>query len=249
MDLGVGALCYLSPVLATLGYLDQALTKAREALALAQELSHPFSQAFAVFWVGDIHSVRGESQAALEGSEALVALSNEHGFPYWAGVGAFMRARSLADRGQLQEGIAGMRAVLEAMRSAAAVMGWHAHGRAGQVEEGLRLIAEAWECVARTGECLHEPSLHRLEGELLLALSEDNQARAEGSFRNALEIARRRSAKLSELAVTLSLSRLRQKQGRKEEARRMLAAIYGWFTEGFDTKPLEEARALLKELS
>ena len=123
-----------------------------------------------------------------------------------------------------------------------------AYAKAGRAEEGLAVQAEALEVVHRNGERLSETGLYVLKGWLLLARSGDNQAEAESCFRHAIDIARRQSAKSSELQAATSLSRLWQQQGKKDEARQMLAEIYGWFTEGFDTKNLQEAKAFLEEL-
>ena len=123
------------------------------------------------------------------------------------------------------------------------------HGKAGQREEGLTVFAEALTAVEETGMHLYEPELYRLKGEFLLALAPENHAEPEACFRLALLAARQQSAKSLELRAVMSLSRLYQKQGKTAEARRMLAEIYGWFTEGFDTTDLQEAKALLEVIS
>jgi tetratricopeptide (TPR) repeat protein len=120
---------------------------------------------------------------------------------------------------------------------------------AGEVEEGLAVVAEAVEFVVKTGERMAEAELHRVKGELLSARTPADQAGAEASFRDALEIARRQRAKLWELRAAMSLARLWQRQGRKDEARELLAPVYDWFTEGFDTRDLKEAKALLDDLA
>jgi predicted ATPase len=256
-DPAVWALVNLSLALFALGYPDQAIARNRKALALAQELSHPFSQATALLYASGIHLLRGESQAALEMAEAAIALSGDHGFLQFAGMAAFYRAAALAEEGQLHEGIAGMRAIVEAIRASGvelaspwflAVMA-EAHGRAGQAEEGLALIAEAREIVAKAGERMHEATVYREQGELLLTRSPSDPAGAEAAFGEALEVARRQSARSPELRAATSLARLWQQQGRKKEARELLAPVTDWFTEGFDTRDLKEARALLEELA
>jgi len=170
---------------------------------------------------------------------------------------AFQRAAALAELGQLQEGIAGMRTILEAFRASGTQMGspWflaalaEAHGRAGQAEEGLALLAEAQGIVTKTGERNAETAVHRLKGELLLARSPSDPVEAEASFREAFDVAHRQSAKSAELRAATSLARLWQEQGREQEARELLAPVYDWFTEGFDTRDLKEAKALLEELA
>jgi predicted ATPase len=135
------------------------------------------------------------------------------------------------------------------------VMLAESYGKAGRIEEGLAAVTEAMAAVADTGARLHESGLYRLKGELLRQKAEDEgqrariEAEAEACFLKALEISRRQSAKSMELRTAMSLSRLWQHQGKKTEARRLLAEIYDWFTEGFDTPDLLEAKALLEELS
>jgi predicted ATPase len=257
MDPGVSALVYLAWVLDALGYRDQALAKSREALDRTQEISHLFSQAWALYGALSLNMFRGEFSVALEPTEALIALSSEHGFPFWVGAGTFIRASAAAELGEPEEAIATMRAVMEGMRSTGAVMGSpfmladlaRAHGRAGQAQEGLALIAEAQEFMAKTGERDSHADLHCIRGELLLARTASDPTEAEASFREALDVARGRSQKSAELRAATSLARLWQQQGRREEARDLLAPIYEWFTEGFDTQDLKDAKALLEELA
>jgi predicted ATPase len=124
-----------------------------------------------------------------------------------------------------------------------------AYGRGGKADEGLAILAEALGGVEKTGICFYEPEMHRLKGELLLACAPRNPADAEACFRQAIATARRQSARSWELRAVLSLIRLYQQQGKEAEARPMLAEIYGWFTEGFDTVDLQEAKALLQVIS
>jgi predicted ATPase len=256
-DPGSRTLGYLALTLWQLGYPEQALRRSQESLALARELSHPFTQANALVIANNVHRLRGESRGVLEGAEALTALSNEHGFLQWMGVGTFQRSLALADQGQLQEGIAGMRAFVEAMRAGGTLLGFplilaflgEAHGNAGQPEEGLALLDEAQGLVAKTGERAFEAEVYRVKGELLLTRSPSDPAGAEAAFREALEVARRQSAKSWELRAATSLARLWQRQGKRDEARDLLAPVYAWFTEGFDTRDLKDAKALLEELA
>ena len=122
-------------------------------------------------------------------------------------------------------------------------------GQTGQAAEGLTLLAEALAQAHKAGESWTEAELHRRKGELLLSLSADNHAEAEGCFHQALAEARRQQAKSLELRAATSLSRLWQQQGKRAEAHHLLAEIYGWFTEGFDTADLQEAKALLEALA
>jgi predicted ATPase len=273
-DPGVVCLSRVARVLWPLGYPDQALKKSHEALALAQELSHPLSLAFALFSAGLLRHFRREGQAAQEQAEALLALSREHGFVFHLATGTIVRGWALAEQGQEEEGIAQMRQGLSALQATGAGLSsvvWsgplaEAYGKAGRPEEGLTLLAEALAVVNKTGGRLHEAELYRIKGTLTLqkfqvsgsklqvanpqhpAPSTQAEAEAEACFHKALEIARRQQAKSWELRAVMSLSRLWQQQGKKEEARKLLAEIYGWFTEGFDTADLKDAKALLEEL-
>jgi predicted ATPase len=122
-------------------------------------------------------------------------------------------------------------------------------GKTGQVEEGLMSLSEALSLMTRTGEHVFEPELHRLKGELLPSLSTDNHTEAETCFQKAISIARNQHAKSWELRAATSLARLWQSRGKRQEACELLAPVYGWFTEGFDTADLKDAKALLEELA
>ena len=124
-----------------------------------------------------------------------------------------------------------------------------AYAKIGQVEEGLTTLTDAMALVKKNGEHFYEAELHRIKGELLLSSSTENHAEAETCFHQAIDIARCQQAKSWELRATTSLARLLRKQGKNVEARQRLAEIYSWFTEGFDTADLQEAKALLEELS
>ena len=256
-NVGVWVSNYSSWALSGLGYAEKALTRAQGGLTLAQELSHPFGEIVALAGLGRVHFERGESQASLKMADTVIALSSDHGFPYWLGWGTMFRFQALAEERQLQEGIAGMRSVLEDMRARGTVLGnsWFlatlawAHGKVGEVEEGLAVVAEAVQFVVKTGERHVEAELHRVKGELLLARTPSDQAGAEASFREALTVARRQRAKFWELRAATSLARLWQWQGRNDEAVELLLPVYDWFTEGFDTRDLKEAKALLDELA
>jgi len=256
-DPAVAALSHGVRALWMAGYPDQALRSCREKLLpLAQELSHPHSLAFALGFATVLHHLRREMQATQEMAEATIALSTEHGFPHWLAQGAIYRGWALAEQGQREEGTAQMRQGLAAWRVAGAELGRPyylallagAHGEEGQAEAGLAVLAEALDTVKETGECNYEAELHRLRGELLLIMGAA-EAEIEACFRRAIEVACQQDAKSWELRATMSLCRLWQKQGKDEEARQILAEIYGWFSEGFDTPDLKEAKALLEELS
>jgi predicted ATPase len=272
-DPGVSCLSIMARALWHSGYPDQALTRSHEALALAQDLSHPFSMAFALHLAAIVHRERREVRAAQERAEALIALSREHGFAFREAVGIILQGWVLVKQGQGEEGIAQIRAGLAAWQSTGAEVSRtyylallaEAYGKARQPEEGLSVLAEALDVVDKTGERYYEAELYRLKGTFTLqsqaspkqvsGKSQANQDKpeieqeAEACFLKAVEIARRQQAKLLELRAATSLTRLWQHQGKQKEAHQMLAEIYGWFTEGFDTKDLQEAKTLLTELS
>jgi predicted ATPase len=262
-DEGVACLSYVALALWCLGYPDQALKRIHEALTLAQELSHPFSLVYALSSAAHLHLYRREGQVTQERVEAAMTLATGQGFAFWVAHGTILRGWVLAAQGQGEEGIAQMRQGLAAYRATGAEVGrpyWLAQlagvsGKAGQAEEGLSVLAEALALVETTGERRGEAELYRFRGELLLMQGGRGGSRtaptdeAEVCFRQAIEVARRQQAKLLELRATVSLCRLLQSQGRGEEGRQILAEVYGWFTEGFDTPDLREANALLDALS
>jgi predicted ATPase/DNA-binding SARP family transcriptional activator len=261
-DPGIASRILAAWTLWLLGYLDQTLKRSREALALAQELSHPFSLAFALIHAAVLHQLGREGQKAQERVESAIALCTKQGFPFLLAIGTILQDWALAEQGQEKARIAHMRQGLAAYQAIGAGL-WRpyslsllaqAYQIAGQVKEGLTVLAEALALVEKSDERWWEAELYRLKGELLLKaeggrLKDEAEAEAEKCFWQAIEVARRQSAKSLELRAVLSLSRLWQKQGKKKEACQMLGEIYGWFTEGFDTADLKEAKVLLEELS
>jgi class 3 adenylate cyclase/predicted ATPase len=260
-DPGVACLFDAALALWSLGYPDRALKRSYEALSLAQEVSHPFTLALALAFAAGLHLRRGDVGLVQERAEALIRLSTEQGFSYRGAQGIICRGWALSEQGQGEEGIVQIHKGLSAWRATGAgivvpfflALLAEAYGKAGQVREGLAALAEALAVVDKTGERVSEAELYRLKGTLTLQYQVQGpnfkiQEEAEECFWQAIEIARRQQAKSPELRAVMSLARLWQQQGKKEEAHRMLAEIYGWFTEGFDTKDLQEAKALLEEL-
>jgi TOMM system kinase/cyclase fusion protein len=260
-DPGVTCRAFAAWALWCRGYPDQALKRSHEALTLAQELAHPFSQAHALNVAAQLHQFRREGQAAQERAEAAITLSSEHGFALWLAWGTVLQGWALVEQEQVEKGIAQMRWGLAACRATGAelarphLLALLAEGyrEMGQTEEGLIALAEALDLVHRSGERYYEAELYRLKGTLTLQSRVQGpksqvEKEAEECFLKAIEIARRQQAKSLELRAAMSLSRLWQQQGKKAEARQMLAEIYGWFTEGFDTVDLQEAKASLEEL-
>jgi len=261
-DPGVACLCWAAWTLWYLGFPDQALQRSHEALTLAQELSQPHSLAFALAWTGALHNFRREGQVAQERAELAMTLSREQDFAFYLAMGTILRGWALVERGQGEEGIAQMRQGIAGHRATGAelVQSYfltllaEGYGKVGQIEVGLTVLAEALSVVNRIGERFYGAEIYRLKGEIVLmqavevGLKPTPTEEAETCFRQAVDIARQQSAKSLELRAVMSLSRLLQKQRKQEEARQILAEIYGWFTEGFDTTDLKEAKALLEEL-
>jgi predicted ATPase len=255
-DTGVNCLSYIGLTLWTLGYPDQALKKGDEAVALAQALSHPLSLAFAEGLGGYLRQYRREARAAQETAERLIALSAEHGFAHWLAQATFTRGWAIAKQGHGEEGIEQIQEGLAAFRTIgngvllphALCLLAEACGEAGRLEDGLSALTEAPAAADEHGIRQYEAETHRLKGELLLRQDHSKAAEAQSCFERAIEIARKQSAKSLELRATMNLARLLNGQGKRDEARTMLGEIYGWFTEGFDTADLKDAKALLDEL-
>ena len=243
-------------VLWMLGYPDQALTRSHALLTYAQKLQHAFSLARALHNVMTLHKLRGEANAAQEWAEAALALMSEQGFGQNLGTTTFTRGWALAVQGRHEEGMAQMRQGLAARRARGAGITLaeysarlgEAYGRIGQAEAGLRLLDEALAVVDK-GDRWYEAELHRLKGELLLRQAVPDAPQAETCFQQALAVAGRQQARSWELRAAMSLSRLWHQQDKRAEARELLAPIYRWFTEGFDTPDLQEAKTLLEEVS
>jgi predicted ATPase len=256
-NLGVRCRARVARVLWDLGYPDQAVQRCQEALAMAHALAHPYSLGETLLESAQLHRRRREWQTVQAHAEAILALATEHGFAAPVAQGTLHRGMALAEQGQGAEGLAQMRQGLAALGATGRGSGMPArlaqlaaaHGQVGQVDEGLHLLAEALTVVDTTGERRDEAELHRLHGELLLRQPVPDPPQAEACFQQALDVARRQEARSLELRAAVSLSRLWQQQGKQAEAHELLAPIYGWFTEGFDTADLQEARALLEALT
>jgi class 3 adenylate cyclase/tetratricopeptide (TPR) repeat protein len=239
-----------------LGYADQALKWSLDGLASARGLSRPGPLANALSLDAVFHMFLRDPRMAQERAEAAIATAGENGLPFELGYGTFARGWALANQGHLEEGVAEMRRAFAALgvTGFAARPRWfvflaEACARSEGPGVGLEVLAEGMALTERTGERMYEAELHRVKGELLLMQKPADLMEAEDCFRTAIEVARHQAGKSLELRATVSLARLLAKQGRRDEARAMLAEIYGWFTEGFDTADLKEAKALLDELS
>jgi predicted ATPase len=257
-DLGVGCRTFAARTLWLLGYPEQALAHLHEALALAHELSHPFSLAYARCWAAIVSQCRRDVPAMHAQAEAAVALATEQGFPSWASEGTILHGWALAMRGQGETGLAQVRQGIAAWQATGAAllvpyfctMLADVADHVDHPEEGLQALAEAHTLVEQQEERWWEAEVCRLRGVLLLRQPGTPQPEeAEAWLQRALDTARRQEAKSLELRAAMSLSRLWQQQGKQAEARALLAPVYGWFTEGFDTADLQEAKALLDALA
>lgn len=252
-DTGVCCGSMAALVLWLLGYPDQALQRSQEAVALARELSHPYSLAYAIFRSARVHQCRGEWDAVQKRTEGGMILATKQGFPRWMVAATLLHGWLSIEQGDVERGIGQIRQGLAVQMSTGDELPFvsflaEVYGKTGQAENGLTMVAEALTSVRKTTSCYYEAELLRIKGELLLRHAAPDQE-AEGCFQKALEVARGQSAKSLELRAAVSLSRLWRRQGRQADARQLLGKIYGWFTEGFDTADLKEARGLLEELS
>ena len=256
-DPGVACLSYGAIMLWYLGYPDQALRWAHEALRLAEQLTSPFSLAFARFFLSLVHQHRREVPATREHVETLLALTTAHHFPYWIAHGTVMSGWVRTMEGQREAGMADFHQGLvlcQIIGGNLARTHWlsllaEVYGNAGQHAAGLTVVEEALTLGDKNGEQFYRAELYRLKGELLLGRSMAQTGEAEACLQQALAVARRQQAKAWELRAAMSLARLWQQQGKRVEARELLGPVYGWFTEGFDTADLQEAKALLEELA
>ena len=254
LDPGVAARSLVAWLLWELGYPDRALKKTRAALSMARESSHPFTLAYALLLSSTILLWRRDSRAVIELTDDLIPLCREQGFSSMLTSGTLVRDGALIAQGKEEEiAIKPWEAAWLRVTGSQSYVTGHlarsvdAYVKTGDIDAGMHLLAEALARVESTDERYCEAELHRLKGELLG--TRDRDAQAEQSFRTAIRVAQGQGAKSFQLRATTSLARLLAKQGRRDEARTMLADIYGWFTEGFDTADLKEAKALLDELS
>jgi class 3 adenylate cyclase/predicted ATPase len=254
-DIAVLHMSYQARATWFLGYPDQALELNRKAIALARGLDHPFSLALALSMACWTHAKRREAGATEERAEEAIGVAAPRGFVFFEMICRCFQGWARIQEGAVGEGMAQMRHGLAGLEATGTefhrshFLTWLAEGhtKAGQVEEGLARLAEALDLVEKTGERYYEAEIHRLKGDLLWM--QGNGSGAEAEYGKAIEVARGQKAKSLELRAKVSLCRLWREQGKREEARERLAEIYGWFTEGFDTPDLREAKALFEELS
>jgi class 3 adenylate cyclase/predicted ATPase len=254
-----GVVCgYLDPMATwVLGYPMEATQAMERAVAHARQLEHPQSLSVTLLFAAQLSQFRRDAMAAKVSAEQALAISTEHGFHAISLWCLLPRGWALVQQGEVAAGIADFREAMERRRAfgMGAVWPWYlalaaeAYGADEQFEDGLRALDEAMQWVCRNGERLYEAEVHRIRGELLLRRPAPDPARAEACFVDALCVAREQEAKSWELRAATSLARMRQEFGRREDARALLEPIYLWFTEGFDTADLQDAKALLEQVS
>jgi predicted ATPase len=254
-DPHAASLSHLAVTLAFLGDVDQARARADEALSEARSLDHPFTVAFVLSKVCAVEAAAGLPHHALRHAEELVALSNEHGFPLWLGLGLLQQGRALTALGQAQDAVAVLARALSVLRAAGAVVHTpralcflaEAHAKVEHLQEGQNCLVEAAQLIETTHERCGEAELLRLRGDMMSARGD--HAAAEQNYHRALALAERQGAKTFGLRAAISLARLWRDQGKRTEAHELLALIYGSFTEGFDTPVLRDAKGLLDQLA
>jgi predicted ATPase len=235
--------------------MDQGRARLNEMLTDAHQRGHVYTLAYVLSWAAWIDSATRLPHEAQQHADEAVALSAEQDFPVLLAHGIVFRGWALSALGQAQEGLALITKGLSMYRATGAVLFTpsmltrlaEAYARLGQPVQGLNCLAEAAQIIESTDERIEEADVYRVRGDLLNATGD--QAAAEQSYHQALAVARRQSAKLFELRTAASLARQWRDQGKRSEARDLLAAIYNWFTEGFDTPDLKQAKALLDELA
>jgi class 3 adenylate cyclase/predicted ATPase len=257
-DSGVACLAHGAWALWFLGYPGQARKWTRDALALAGKVTHPASKAAASNVASWVYQLLRDQEAAQEQADAAIALSTEHELEFWRAMGLNSQGWALTGQGRLDEGIKRLRTGLTALHATGAgiLMPYYlstlaqAYANTDRIDEAVSILAESQAALEKTGERWWQAEVYRIHGELLLRHSGAAPAdkRAEEYFRRALQTAREQCAKSLELRAIMSLSRLLQRRGERSEARQMLTGIYNWFTEGFDTPDLQEARALIEQM-
>jgi predicted ATPase len=247
---GVTMRCYWSLALWHLGYPDQALKACEQTVALAREVAHPFSLAYAYHHAAWLHQHCRLGRTAQQFGQAAIDMGVEQGFAFWGATGSLYRGGGLLLEGKNEEGLADVRQGLEGYRATGAelalpyYLSFLADGlaRTGQKAEALAALEEAFAAAYRCHDLFHEPELFRLRGELRAG---DDPAAAEADFRRAVEISRERKARSWGLRASMSLGSLWHSQGRTAEARELVAEAFGGFSEGFGTPDLVAARELL----
>jgi predicted ATPase len=256
-DVEAATLSYRAQALWMLGYPDAALADAEHALSSARAIDHPATLMYALGTTSPAVIHCGKYTPATAVVDELVALANEKGASFWKAGVMMLQGWLSAQSGKASDAVQMINSGLIAYRSTAstAIVPWYlsclarAHADIGQSDDARRCIGEALTAVETTKERVWEAEANRVAGEIALMSPERDAAKAEAYFERALAVARKQQAKSWELRAAMSMARLWRDQGKSQQARELLAPIYGWFTEGFDTLDLKEAKSLLDELN
>jgi predicted ATPase len=249
--------CILARALWTLGYPERALAVSDEALRLARDTCYRDTLARALSLAAGLHLDRRDVERTQALARETIALADQHGFPYWRATGSLSLGWALVQRGQIERGLARIHRSLAYFRAKgdaqtaphALVILANVCGQVGDPGSGLQALAEAIVMLERIEERRREAENHRLKGELLLRLQAPDANAAQACFECALAVAREQEARMWELRAATSLARLWRDRGKRAQAHDLLGPVYGWFTEGFDTADLKDAKTLLDELT
>jgi DNA-binding winged helix-turn-helix (wHTH) protein/predicted ATPase len=255
-DLGLFSRSWATHFLWQKGYPDQARASAEETLNMARKLAHPFTQTITLAYAAMLNQFRRDVEEVGRLVEATIAYSTEHGFSYYLAWAEALQGWARAALGDHERGLVGISGGIEALqRMAGARLPYYrallaeAYGWAGRIDQALKALDDAFADVGKTEERWWEAELHRLRGEMFRSEAMNRRNTAEDCFRTAIEVARGQQAKSIELRAAVSLCRLWRDEGKRTQARQLLAEIHVWFTEGFDTPDLRDARSLLEELT
>ena len=256
-DPGVATLVFRSLALWSLGYPEAAIADTEQALRYAREIGHVATLMYALSLTSLTHVYCGNYAKVNTLVDELVLLANEKGAVYWTALGLLTRGGLLALTGKASEAVQTITSGIDAQRSTGSTvqtpfhlsLSARAFAELGKFDDAWRCIGEAMAVVETTGERWSEAEVNRVAGEIALLSPEPEKVKAEEYFDRALEVARKQQAKSLELRAAMSMARLWRDQGKPQQARELLAPVYGWFTEGFDTLDLKEAKALLDELT
>ena len=255
-DIGVMILCFRSWARWLLGYPEAALADINNALKDARATGQAATLMYALLNASFTHILRGDYTAANAEADEQAALADEKGALLWKAFAMSMQGCLLALTGKASDAVRMITAGISALRSTGATM-WmplylpnlaRAYAELGQFDDAWRCISEATAAIEMSKEKWYEAEAHRTAGEVALKSPEPDAAKAEAYFERALSVARAQQAKSWELRAAMSMARLWRDQGKRDEAHDLLAPIYDWFTEGFDTLDLKQAKALLDEL-
>ena len=256
-DAGVTILSFRSWAVWFLGYPEAALADTEQALTYAREIGQAATLMVALGVTTTIHILCGDYSVAIARAQELFALAEEKGALLWKALGMLLQGGPFALTGKASDAVQMITSGIAAYRSTGATLlvPWDlsylatAYAELGQFEDAWRCISEAMTSVETTKERWCEAEVNRIAGEIALRSPEPDAAKAEAYFEHALTVARAQQAKSWELRAAMSMARLWRDQDKRDEARELLAPVYGWFTEGFNTLDLKEAKALLEELA